>query len=154
VRLLEAVAIVVGIVSVLAIVSLRQAGAGTADAASLVPVNEALVAIHDWAFLIGPGWFLGTNSLLLAYLMYRSGLVPRTIAILGMVGGTLIVVSSTAVLFGAYEQVGTIGLLVALPVFAWEVSFALWLIIKGFNTPQPAADTVQPVTTEPALSPA
>jgi len=154
VRLLEAVAIVVGIVSVLAIVSLRQAGAGTADAAALLPVNEALVAIHDWTFLVGPGWFLGMNSLLLAYLMYRSGLVPRAIAMLGMFGGTLIVVSSTAVLFGAYEQVGPVGLIVALPVFAWEVSFALWLIVKGFNTPQPAADSVQPVTTDPALSPA
>ena len=87
VRLLEAVAIVVGIVSVLAVVSLRQGAAGTAGAAALLPVNEALVAIHDWAFLVGPGWFLGMNSLLLAYLMYRSGLVPRFIAMLGMVGG-------------------------------------------------------------------
>jgi hypothetical protein len=154
VRLLEAVAIVVGIVSVLAIVSLRQAGAGTADAASFVPVSEALVAIHDWAFLVGPGWFLGMNSLLLAYVMYRSGLVPRFIAMLGMVGGTLIVASSTAVLFGAYEQVGTVGLLVALPVFAWEVSFALWLIVKGFKTPTPALDSGQRVAAEPALSPA
>jgi hypothetical protein len=152
VRLLEAVAIVVGVVSVLAIVSLRQAAARTADAAALLRVNEALVAIHDWTFLVGPGWFLVMNSLLLAYLMYRSGLVPRAIAILGLVGGPLIVVSSTAVLFGAYDQVGTVGLLVALPVFAWEVSFALWLIVKGFNTPTPAAASVQPATTDPALS--
>jgi hypothetical protein len=50
--------------------------------------------------------------------------------------------------------VGPVGLIVALPVFAWEVSFALWLIVKGFNTPQPAADSVQTVTTDPALSPA
>jgi hypothetical protein len=74
---------------------------------------------------------------------------------LGMFGGTLIVFSSTAVLFGAYDQVGPVGLLVALPVFAWEVSFALWLIIKGFNTPQPAADSVQRLAADdPALSPA
>jgi len=154
VRLLEAVAIVVGIVSVLAIVSLRQAGAGTADAAALLPVNEALVAIHDWTFLVGPLWFLGMNSLLLAYLMYRSGLVPRTIAILGMVGGPLVIVSGMAIMFGAYQQLDPMDLALALPVFAWEVSFAVWLIVKGFNTPQPAADSVQPVTTDPALSPA
>jgi hypothetical protein len=152
VRLLEAVAIVVGIVSVLAIVSLRQTGAG--DAAALVAVNEALVAIHDWTFLIGPLWFLGTNSLLLAYLMYRSGLVPRIIAILGMVGGPLVFVSGTAIMFGAYQQLDPMDLALALPVFAWEVSFALWLIVKGFKTPRLATDTVQPVTPEPALSPA
>jgi hypothetical protein len=58
------------------------------------------------------------------------------------------------VLFGAYEQVGPVGLIVALPVFAWEVSFALWLIVKGFNTPQPTADSAQPVTPDPALTPA
>jgi len=149
VRLLEAAAIVVGIVSVLAIVSLRQ---GTADAAALVPVNEALVAIHDWTFLIGPLWFLGMNSLLLAYLMYRSGLVPRTIAILGMVGGPLVFVSGMAIMFGAYQQLDPMDLALALPVFAWEVSFAIWLIAKGFTTPTPAADSVQPVTTDPALS--
>ena len=155
VRLLEAVAIVVGIVSVLAIVSLRQAGAGTADTAALLPVNEALVAIHDWTFLVGPGWFLGMNSLLLAYLMYRSGLVPRFIAMLGMIGGPLIFVSGIAVMYGAYGQTSTVGLVAALPVFAWEVSFALWLIFKGFKTPTPASDNVQRLTADdPALSPA
>jgi hypothetical protein len=152
-RLLEAVAIVVGIISVLTIVSLRQAAAGTA-AAALLPVNEALVAIHDWTFLIGPLWFLGTNSLLLAYLMYRSGLVPRAIAILGMVGGPLVFVSGTAIMFGAYQQLDPMDLVLALPVFAWEVSLALWLVIKGFKTPQPVADSAQPVAAEPALSPA
>jgi len=154
VRLLEAVAIVVGIVSVLAIVSLRQAAAGTADAAALVAVNEALVAIHDWTFLVGPLWFLGANSLLLAYLMYRSGLVPRAIAILGMVGGPLVIVSGTAIMFGAYQQLDPIDLGLALPVFAWEVSFALWLIIKGFNTPPLTTDSMQPAGADPALSPA
>jgi hypothetical protein len=87
--------------------------------------------------------------------MYKSGLVPRFIAMLGMFGGTLIVFSSTAVLFGVYGQVGTVGLVAALPVFAWEVSFALWLIFKGFKTPRPAADSVQRLAADdPALSPA
>jgi hypothetical protein len=154
VRLLEAVAIVVGIVSVLAVVSLRQGAAGTADAAALLPVNEALVAIHDWTFLVGPGWFLGMNSLLLAYLMYRSGLVPRFIAMLGMVGGPLIFASGIAAMYGVYGQVDTVGLIAALPVFAWEVSLALWLIFKGFKTPTLASDSMQPAAAEPALSPA
>jgi hypothetical protein len=55
-----------------------------------VTTGEALVAIHDWTFLFGPGFAIGVNTLMLAYLMYRSGLVPRLIAVLGLVGGPLV----------------------------------------------------------------
>ena len=56
-RVLESTVIVVGIVSVLSVVTLRQdlAGAAGADAASLLTVGKSLVAIHDWTFLLGPG---------------------------------------------------------------------------------------------------
>ncbi|MGY0235406.1 DUF4386 domain-containing protein [Longispora urticae] len=142
-RLLEAAIIVVGTVSVLAVVTLRQdlAGAAGTDDAALVTVGHALVALHDWTFLLGPNIALGANSLLLGYLMHRSRLVPRPIAVLGVVGGALICVSGTAVLFGLYEQVSTVGSLAALPVFAWEVSFAVYLVAKGFK---PVAQGVHP----------
>jgi hypothetical protein len=65
--------------------------------------------------------------------MYSSRLVPRAIAVLGLAGGGLILMSAVAVLFGVYGQMSTVGLVVALPVFAWEVSLALWLIVKGFR---------------------
>lgn len=137
-RFLEAVLIMVGAVSVLAVVTLRQgaeAAAGAVDAGALAVVNDALVAIFDWTFILGPNFILGLNSALLAYLMYRSGLVPRFIAQLGLVGGTLIVASGTAMLFGAYELTSAWPFIMAVPVFAWEVSFAVWLIFKGFKTP-------------------
>ena len=78
-RVSEAVIIVVGIVSLLSIVTLGQDSAGAAgdQAASLVTTGEALTAIHDWTFLFGPGFAIGVNTLMLAHLMYRSGLVPR-----------------------------------------------------------------------------
>jgi hypothetical protein len=131
-RLLEAAVIVVGIISVLSIVTLRQhaTGPGT-DTASLVTVGKSLVAIHDWTFLLGPGLIIGVNSLMLAYVMHRSRLVPRSIAMLGLVGGPLVFASSTAVLFGVYPQASTWGFVAALPVFAWEVSLATYLIVKG-----------------------
>ncbi|GIG58995.1 hypothetical protein Lfu02_33670 [Longispora fulva] len=132
VRLLEAVIIVVGVLSVLAVVSLRRDPAGTDDDA-LATVAHALVALHDWTFLLGPNVALGANSLLLAYLLYRSRLVPRFIAVLGLVGGPLILASATAVMFGLYEQVSPVGSLAALPVFAWEVSLAGYLLVKGFR---------------------
>ncbi len=127
-RLLEAAVIAVGIVSVLAVVTLRQdAGAGAATAA------RALVAVHDWTFLLGPNVVLGANSLALALLMHRSRLVPRPVALLGLIGGPLILASAVAVLFGLYPQVSTIGSLAALPVFAWEVTLAVRFLTKGFT---------------------
>jgi Domain of unknown function (DUF4386) len=99
------------------------------------------VAIHDWTFLLGPSWVLGINSFLLAYLMYRSGLVPRAIALLGLVGGSLVTVSATVMLFGIYGQ--STHTILALPVFACEVSFAIWLIARGFK-PSPITPTGAP----------
>jgi uncharacterized protein DUF4386 len=92
-------------------VTLRQHLAGVAgtDAASFVTVGKALVAVHDWTFLLGPNFVLGTNTTLLVYLMYRSGLVPTLIAVLGLVGGPLIFASAIAELFGLYKQVSVWG---------------------------------------------
>ena len=134
-RLLEATVIVVGAISVLAIVTLRQdlAAAPGVDDGALAVVAQALVAVHDWTFLVGPNFALGVNTLLLATLMYRSRLVPRAIAVLGLVGGPLIFASATAVLLGLYDQVSVLGALAALPVFAWEMSLALYLLAKGFR---------------------
>jgi hypothetical protein len=131
VRYFEAAVIVVGIVSIVSIVALRQnAGAAT---------GRSLLWLHDATFLLGPGFAIGLNSALLAYLMYTSQLIPRAIAVLGMGGGSLIFASSSAILAGVYAQTSTVGMALALPVFAWEVSFAIWMIAKGFKTPPDAA---------------
>ena len=146
-RLLEAVTILVGVASVLAVVALRQdhADAAGTDGGALVAVQEALVALHDAMFLLGPGLIIGINSLLLAWLMYRSGLVPRWIAVIGLVGGPLVLLSSTAVLFGLYEQVSAFAGLGAFPVFVWEMSLAGYLIVKGFRSSPLLAPADQPV---------
>ncbi|MFF3689918.1 DUF4386 domain-containing protein [Streptomyces sp. NPDC002187] len=145
-RLLEAAVIIVGTVGVLSVVTLRQdlAGAPGADKASLVAVGGSLVAIHDWTFLIGPNFVLGANSLLLAHLMYRSRLVPRFIAVLGLVGGPLICASAIAVMFGLYDQLSAWGSIAALPVFAWEVTLAVFLILKGFKPSPVIAHDIRP----------
>ena len=149
-RVLEAVIIVVGAISLVSVVTLRHdamAAAG-ADAAALIAVGRSLVAVHGWTFLFGPGLAIGVNTLLLASLMYRSRLVPRFIAVLGLIGGPVIFASSTAVLFGLYPQVSAVGGLAALPVTAWELSLAGWLIIRGFNrTPLIVSDASGPAAT-------
>jgi hypothetical protein len=85
-RVVESIIIVVGLISLLSVVTLREdfAGAG-ADAGSLTVAGKSLVAIHDWTFLLGPGFCVGVNGLLLGYLFYRSGLVPRWMAMFGLV---------------------------------------------------------------------
>jgi hypothetical protein len=148
-RLLEATIIVLGIVSVLAVVTLRKdlGGAASTDSAALSTVGKSLVSIHEWTFLLGPSFVLGANSLLLAYLMYRSELVPRFIAVLGMVGGPLVCLSGIGVLFGIYDQV-PVHVIAALPVFAWEVSLAVWLIVKGFRPSAAARLSTAPVVAD------
>jgi hypothetical protein len=85
----------------------RQEEAAGADAASLVAVGQSLVALHDWTFRLGPGFFVGVgNGLILGYLMYTSRLVPRGMAMLGLIGGPLIIASGVGVLFGVIEAGG------------------------------------------------
>ncbi len=137
-RTLEAGIIVVGAMALLAVVALRQQiqlaqivdGSTTT---SLVLLGQALVAFHNWTFLLGPGFTSGTNTILMAYLMYRSRLVPRFIPILGLIGGPLEFGTSTAVLFGLIGQYSAAPGVLALPEFAWELTLALYLILKGFR---------------------
>ena len=133
-RIMESTFIAIGIVSLLAIVTLRQDVGGAGGAGSLVPVGRSLVAIHDWTFLLGPGWIVGVgNGLILGYLMYRSGLVPRGMAILGLIGGPLIIVSGTAVLFNVIEPGSAAQFIATIPEFVWELSLGIYLMVKGFK---------------------
>jgi hypothetical protein len=100
-RLVECTFIAIGIISLLTFLFMRQEGTAGTDAA----LGEAFVAIYDRAFLIGPGFFAGVaNGMILGYLMYRSGLVPRGMAMLGLIGGPLIVISGIAVMFDVIER--------------------------------------------------
>jgi hypothetical protein len=153
-RLLEGAVITVGVVAALSVVTLRQEGAG-AEADVLVPAAAALGAVHDWTFVLGPNFILGVNSLVLAFLMYRSRLVPRVIAVLGLVGGPLVCVSGVAVMFGLWDaDLSTPSLLMPLPVFAWEVSLAVYLIVKGFRPTDLTSDAAHPVEPRPRFAPA
>lgn len=148
-RTLEAAIIAAGIVPLLAVVTLRQqvAGAAGADPATLVPLGQALVATHNWTVLLGPGLTCGVNTVVLASLLYRSGLVPRVIPTLGLIGGPLVFAYNTAVMFGATPP-GWVGLAV-IPIFAWEVSLALRLIAKGFDSAASVAAAPRTATHEP-----
>ena len=134
-RVIESTIIAVGIVSLLAVVTMRRdlAGSGT-DPATLVVAGKTLVAVHKWTFLLGPGYCAGIeNGLMLGYLMYRSGLVPRPIAVLGLAGGTLAFVAGTAELFGLWPQVSGTAFLLVLPEALFEALLGIYLTVKGFR---------------------
>ncbi len=152
-RMFEAAVIVIGVVSLLAIVTLRQdvGGATGTDAASLVATGRSLVAVRDWTFLLGPGVMAGINALLLGSLLYRSRLVPRIIPLIGLIGAPLILASDTAVFFGAYDQVSSVSLIATLPIAAWELSLGIWLVVKGFK-PSPITANIPSPEAQPELS--
>jgi hypothetical protein len=131
-RTLEAGIIVTGIVSLLAVVSLQHEAAGTAaSAVALTTVGKALVAVHNWTFIIGPGLVCGLNTVVIAYALYRSKLVARFIPVLGLIGGPLVFAANVAGMFGVPRH--DLGVCVV-PVFAWEVSLAIFLITKGYRS--------------------
>ncbi|MCB0875275.1 MAG: DUF4386 domain-containing protein [Solirubrobacterales bacterium] len=136
-RVVESTIIAVGLISLMALVTLRDE-AGGADPASLTLAGQSLVALHDWTFLLGPGFCVGIgNGLILGWLMYRSGLMPPKLAMFGLVGGPLIFLSSIAILFGAYEQTDGIAFLFSIPEIVWELSLAIYLTFRGFRSESP-----------------
>jgi hypothetical protein len=128
-RVLEAATIVAGVVSLLSVVTLRQAGAG-ADA---LVTGQALVALYDGTFLIGQSLIPAVNALLIGSLMYQSRLVPRVLPLLGFFGAALLVVAFTAKFSNLGGEVSALWAIAALPIALWEFSLGAWLIIKGFS---------------------
>jgi hypothetical protein len=132
-RLVECTFILVGILSVLTVVTLRQ-HAVSSDAGTLVTIGKSLVATKNWTFLLGPGFVDGIGTgLMLGWLMYRSGLVSRRMALFGVIGGPLLAVSGIAVLFGVIPQQSPLQNIATAPEFIWEAFLGLWLTFKGFN---------------------
>ncbi|MCA1984189.1 DUF4386 domain-containing protein [Nocardioides nematodiphilus] len=133
-RLLEAAIIMVGVVSILTVVTLRQDVGGAAASDGVVTTARALVDVRAWTFLLGPGVMPAFNALFLGTILYRSGLVPRALPLLGLVGAPLLVLKSLIVAFGAMGDSSAGAAVMALPIAAWELGLALWLTFKGFRS--------------------
>ncbi len=138
-RVLEAATIFGGVASLLTIVTLRQAGAGAE--ASLTA--QALVAQYDWLFRLGQGTIPAANALLLGSLLYRSGLVPRVLPLLGILGAPLLIASNVGTVLGLWGPVSVLTAIAVLPIAGWELSLGVYLIVKGFKpSPLTAAPSI------------
>jgi hypothetical protein len=133
-RIVESTFILVGIVAMLGIATLRQQAAGASEAT----VAYTLAAIKDWTFILGPGWVVGWgNGLILGYMMYRTQLVPRAWTWLGLIGGPLIILSGTIVMFRGGHPSGSLQGLATIPEAAWELFLGIYCTIWGFRSEAP-----------------
>lgn len=133
-RILESASIIVGVGFILTIVALRRDGSG----AESLPVAHALATMYDRIFLLSQSFMPAICDLILGFLLYKSGLVPKALCRIGIVGGPLLIISYLAVFFNIADQHGSIAVL-ALPVAIFEFSLGVYLIVKGFKPEAVAA---------------
>ncbi len=141
-RVMESVFIGVGVLAVLTVVTLRQdyAAAGDQSAAGLAAVGDAFLAMQEWTFNLGPALVVGVgNGCILGWMMFRTGLVPRRLAMFGLIGGPLLIISGSAAILHLIEPGGAVQQLSAAPEFIWELGLGIYLIVKGFKTPTTTA---------------
>ncbi len=139
-RMLEGAVVMIGVVSLLAVVTMRQEFAASGgDSTSVTTTANALVQLRDWTFLLGPGLMPAFNAVLLGTLLYRSRLVPRIIPTVGLIGAPLLFAAFLAIFFGAIDQVSPLSGIATAPVAVWEFSVGTWMLVKGFNPSAVAA---------------
>jgi hypothetical protein len=146
-RVMECTFILVGILSILSISTLRQdAPTGTTPA-----LGQALRAVYEWSFRLGPGFVVGVgNGLILGWLMYTSGLVPRRMALLGLIGGPLVIIAGIAVIFDVIKAGSPVQGLMTIPEGLWELSIGIYLIVKGYRHSAPVL--ARPQINDPSLA--
>jgi uncharacterized protein DUF4386 len=132
-RIIESTFIAMGIIFALGVVSLRHDSPDAGDLA------VSLAALKDWTFLFGPGFIVPFgNGLILGWIMYRSGLVPRRMAWFGLIGGPLLFVSSVGTLFSAWDAGSTVPSLLVIPEIIWELFLGVYCSIWGFRRDSPS----------------
>ena len=152
VRTLEAAMIFTGVLSLLSLVHLRQGlGASGGDPAALVTTGASLVSVYNGTLLLGQTLMPCMSALLLGTLMYRSGLVPRAIPVLGLIGAPFLITSTVAAFFGVIPQISTWSGIATAPIALWELSLGLWMTFKGFKS-SPITTGLVPTSSQPVFS--
>ncbi len=141
-RIMESVFTAIGLMSIISVVDVAHSltSATGVNATAIGATGSSLVNTYEWAFLWGPGFVAGIgNGLLLGYLMYRSALVPPRMALLGLIGGPLLILSFVLTLFGVYKNGSALSTLLALPEIVWEAFLGIYCAWKGFRPESPIA---------------
>ena len=128
-RILEAAAIFAGVVALMSIVTLREAGVG----ADGILTGQALLAQHTWTTLLGQGLIPAINALLLGPLMFRSRLLPRVLPVFGFIGAPFLIIGAVGVLLGLWGPASPVSAIAALCLTVWEFGMGIYLVTKGFR---------------------
>jgi hypothetical protein len=142
-RTMESVFAAIGLISMLSVVSISTAldAASGSDATALTTQGNSLVHTYEWAFEWGPGLVAGIgNGMIVGYLMYKSGLVPSRMAMLGLIGGPVLALNFALILAGAYKNGEGLSGVLTIPEAAWELSLGIYCAWRGFRSP--SADRV------------
>jgi hypothetical protein len=128
-RIVEAGTIFGGVAALLTVVSLRHIGTGD----EVVITGRAFVLMYDRFFMIGQGLMPAIDDILLGLLLYHSRLIPRPLAVIGIIGGPILLVGEVSQLFGVIGLRDPITMMSAIPVAFFELTLGIWLIVKGFT---------------------
>lgn len=142
-RTVEAVLLLAASVSGLVVLSLARTSGGSEDA-GLLELGNSVLATRKWTYLIGSLVALGVSAVILNSLLFRARLVPGWLALWGLAGGALILLRGVIEMYGVDLNGLTQGILAA-PIAVQEMVFALWLIIKGFDTSRQLPEAAEPV---------
>src|SRR5438270_5791421 len=144
----EVVMLDIGVVGVLMIAPLGQlaADAGQASAPWAQTLGSLLIQWNNMSYSIGEAT-LGVGGLFLCSLLLRTRLIPRFLAVGGLIGYLCLMVGMVAEIFGIH-----IGLMLSVPGIFFEVGLPLWLFLKGFQ-PEAYSGRAEVVTNvRPALA--
>ena len=132
-RMLEAVFIIIGLLSILTVLSISESyvdGAIT-DKANAQNLGLSFISLHKWTFMLGPNFMLSINTFIYSFVFYKTKIIPSNLARLGLLASFLIMTAAILELFGVIQQISTWGILLALPIALYEMTLAIYLITKG-----------------------
>jgi hypothetical protein len=133
-RVVEAVFILVGTLSLLVLLSMSQQSP-PADASAYQASADAWLAVRDWTFGFLVLLAFLSGALMYYYVLYSATLIPRWLAGWGIAAVALAV--GATIYAGAAQDFGftTLNTVMNIPILLQELVLAVWLIVKGFNPP-------------------
>ncbi|WP_428911580.1 DUF4386 domain-containing protein [Niallia sp. Krafla_26] len=133
-RFMEAVFIAIGLVGILGLLYLSSFyETGELSDVDLQAVGFMLQSFHRWTFMLGPNLMLGLNTVLYSYIFLKTGLVPKPLAIFGIITAVMVFLAGILDMFGIIVPISTVKGFLALPVGLYEMTLAVWLIVQGFH---------------------
>jgi hypothetical protein len=131
-------------------VGIEYLNAGSSDTSYLQALSAVLTEANLYAYEFAM-ITVGVAGLILCSMFYRAQLVPRLLAVWGLIGYAILLLGSVLQVFGF-----NLNSIQAIPGGLWELFIGVWLIVKGFSTSsqlpsEPTISSTTPVVTPPLV---